>query len=65
MFGEVFGETAKAKGDILRMLADGPLALNEIAKALGVGRGGSLGASLDELVEAGFVAKDEVLNPRT
>ena len=65
MFGEVFGETAKAKGDILRMLADGPLALNEIAKALGVERGGSLGASLDELVEAGFVAKDEVLNPRT
>ena len=65
MFGEVFGETVRVKGDVLRALADGPLSLNDIAAALGVERGGSLGASLDELVEAGFVAKDEVLNPRT
>ena len=65
MFGEVFGETVRVKGDALRALADGPLSLNDIAAALGVERGGSLGASLDELVEAGFVAKDEVLNPRT
>ena len=65
MFGEVFGETVKVKGDILRALADGPLALNRIADVLGVERGGSLGTSLDELAEAGFIAKDEVLNPRT
>ena len=65
MFGEVFGETARVKGDILRALADGPLSLNDIASALGVERGGSLGVSLDELAEAGFVAKDAVLNPRT
>ena len=65
MFGEVFGDTVKAKGDILRALADGPLSLSEIAEAVGVERGGSLGSSLDELVEAGFIAKDETLNPRT
>ena len=65
MFGEVFGDTVKVKGDILRALADGPLSLSEIAEAVGVERGGSLGASLDELVEAGFIAKDETLNPRT
>ena len=65
MFGEVFGETVRVKGDVLRILADGPLSLDQIAKALGVGRGGSLGASLDELAEAGFIAQDEVLNPRT
>lgn len=65
MFSEVFGETVKAKGDILRALANGPLSLNEIAAALGVQRGGSLGVSLEELAEAGFIAKDEVLNPRT
>ena len=65
MFGEVFGDTVKAKGDILRALADGPLSLCEIAEAVGVERGGSLGSSLDELVEAGFIAKDETLNPRT
>lgn len=65
MFSEVFGETVKVKGDILRALADGPLGLSEIADALEVNRGGSLGNSLDELCEAGFIAKDEVLNPRT
>lgn len=65
MFGEVFGETARVKGDVLRVLAEGPRSLNDIAVALGIGRGGSLGSSLEELVEAGFVAKDEVLNPRT
>lgn len=65
MFSEVFGETARVKGDVLRVLAEGPRSLNDIAAALGIGRGGSLGSSLEELVEAGFVAKDEVLNPRT
>lgn len=65
MFGEVFGDTVKVKGDILRVLADGPLGPSEIAKALGIGRGGSICASLDELCEAGFIAKDSVLNPRT
>ena len=65
MFGEVFGDTVKAKGDILRALSDGPLSLSEIAETVGVERGGSLGSSLDELVEAGFIAKDETLNPRT
>jgi len=65
MFGEVFGDTVKVKGDILRMLADRSLTVSEIADALGVERGGSLVASLDELSEAGFVSKDDVLNPRT
>ena len=65
MFSEVFGDTVKVKGDILQALADGPLGLSEIADSLGIERGGSLGSSLEELCEAGFVAKDEVLNPRT
>ncbi len=65
LFGEVFGEKSKAKGDILRCLSGGSLTLSETADALGVDRGGSLGESLDELVEAGFVAKDVVLNPKT
>ena len=65
MFGEVFGESAKVKGDILRVIADGAMGLSEIAEALGVERGGSLSESLDELCEAGFVARDGVLNLRT
>jgi len=41
------------------------LTLCEISEALGVDRGGSLSENLDELAEAGFVAKDSVLNPKT
>lgn len=65
MFSEVFGDTTKVKGEILRVLADGSLTLCEIATALGVDRGGSLTDSLDELCEAGFLAKDRVLSMRT
>ena len=65
LFSEVFGDRAKGKGDILRALTGSALTLSEIAAALGVDRGGSLGDSLDELAEAGFVAKDVVLNPKT
>lgn len=65
MFSEVFGDTVKVKGDLLRALADGPMTLCELAAALGVERGGSLSESLDELCEAGFVAKDRLLNFRT
>ena len=65
LFSEVFGDRAKGKGDILRSLTGGSLTLSEISDALGVDRGGSLSESLDELSEAGFVAKDAVLNPKT
>lgn len=65
LFSEVFGDKARGKGDILRALTGQPLTLSEISSVLGVDRGGSLGESLDELVEAGFVAKDIVLHPKT
>lgn len=65
VFSEVFGENAKVKGDILRTLTGKSLTLCEISEALGVQRGGSLTENLDELAEAGFIAKDTVLNPKT
>ena len=65
LFSEVFGDNAKVKGDILRTLTGKSLTLCEIADALGVERGGSLSENLDELTEAGFIAKDSVLNPKT
>ena len=65
LFSEVFGDRAKGKGDILRALTGRALTLSEISNALGVERGGSLSESLDELSEAGFVAKDVILNPKT
>lgn len=65
LFSEVFGDNAKVKGDILRTLTGKSLTLCEISDALGVERGGSLSENLDELAEAGFIAKDFVLNPKT
>ena len=65
LFSEVFGDNARVKGDILRTLTGKSLTLCEISEALGVDRGGSLSENLDELAEAGFVAKDSVLNPKT
>ena len=65
IFSEVFGSTTIVKADILRRLADGPATCSQLADRLGVGRGGSLSRNLDELVEAGFVARDENINPAT
>ena len=65
IFNEVFGETTLVKADILRALSAGPATCTALAERLGVGRGGSLTANLKELCEAGFVAKDEGLNPVT
>ena len=65
LFSEVFGDNARVKGDILRTLTGKSLTLSEISESLGVVRGGSLSENLDELAEAGFVAKDSVLNPKT
>jgi len=65
IFNEIFGETTLVKADILRMLSQGPATCTDLAARLGVGRGGSLTANLRELCEAGFVTKDEGLNPAT
>ena len=66
IFGEVFGSTSLVKADILRRLAEGgPATCSEIALRLGVERGGSLSRNLAELDEAGFVSKDDNVNPAT
>ena len=66
IFSEVFGSTTLVKADILRRLAEGgPATCSEIAGRLGVERGGSLTRNLEELHEAGFVSKDDNINPAT
>lgn len=65
IFAEVFGATTLVKADVLRSLANGPATPTELAVRLGVGRGGSLSRNLDELAAAGFVAKDDNVNPET
>lgn len=65
IFSEIFGETTLVKADILRSLSKGSANCSDLADRLGVGRGGSLSRNLKELCEAGFVSKDEGLNPVT
>ena len=65
IFSEIFEDSARVKKEILRALKDGPLAAGEIAKALGVDRNGHLTRNLEELATAGFVAREDGLNPAT
>ena len=65
IFSEIFEETALIKKRILRSLKDGPKTACEIAEALGIDRNGHLTRNLDELATAGFIAKEEGLNPAT
>ena len=66
IFSEVFGSTTLVKADILRRLAEnGSATCSEIAERLGVERGGSLTRNLAELYEAGFVSRDDNINPAT
>ena len=66
IFSEVFGSTTLVKADILRRLAEsGSATCSEIAERLGVERGGSLTRNLAELYEAGFVSRDDNINPTT
>lgn len=65
IFNDVFGETATAKREILATLRDGARNVSEISRALGKDRGGYLTENLEELEKAGFVARDEGLNPQT
>ena len=65
IFSQVFGEVSLMKQNVLRTLVDGPRTCSEVAEALGVERGGSLSETLEILVDAGFVTKDEGYNPET
>ncbi len=65
IFTEVFGATTLVKANVLRSLANGPATPAELAIRLGVGRGGSLSRNLDELAAAGFIARDDNVNPET
>ena len=65
IFSQAFGEESVLKQKILRTLIDGPRTCIEVAEALHIERGGSLSETLEILVDAGFVTKDEGYNPET
>jgi len=65
IFSEIFEDSAAAKKEILRSLANGPLTGCEIADMISSERNGHLSRHLSELESAGFVASDSGLNPGT
>mgnify|MGYP003314331235 CR=1 FL=1 len=65
IFNDVFGESHVVKRQMLTCLRDGAKSVSEIAAAINRTRGGFLSENLEELEKAGFVARDEGLNPST
>lgn len=65
IFHDIFTRRAETYHAICATLADGPRTLQEIGKALGRERGGSLGDALRELELAGFLRKDAFFDPRS
>ena len=65
MFGDVITRQPRLAEKVLRSLVDGPLTLTEIADALGIGKGGDISKSLEQLCESGMVADDGGRNPET
>ena len=64
-FSDVFGKSASDKRIILKALADSPLSTAGIARKTGKDANGHLSRSLEELTLAGFIEKDEGINPET
>lgn len=64
-FSEVFGKKVSSRGEVLRTLAETPMSVVEIARALGRTPNGKLSRTLRDLMYAGFVSRDSGLNPMT
>ena len=64
-FSQVFGRKAKLRGRILRELVGGPQSIAEIAAEDGVMVSGAYSQTLDDLCKAGYVTREEGLNPLT
>ena len=65
LFNDIVSRTAPTKRRVLEALADGPLSGVELSEKLSIARNGRLSDLMDELETAGFVAKDEGINPET
>ena len=65
MFKDVITKRPRMVATVLAALVDGPMTMSEISRAISVGAGGNVSAALDQLVEAGLVARDIGMNPET
>ncbi len=65
MFKDVITKRPRMVAMVLEALVDGPMTMSEISGAISVGVGGNVSAALNQLVEAGLVARDIGMNPET
>ena len=65
MFTDVITKLPRLSARVLRSLVAGPKSVSEIAKALGVEKGGDLSDVLLQLAESGMVVADAGKNPQT
>lgn len=65
IFTDVFRKDTGEKAAILRLVAEAPRSVKDIASALATPSNGHISAALADLVEAGFVSSDEGRNPAT
>lgn len=64
-FSQVFGRKAKLRGRILRELVERPQTVAEVAEGNGKASCGAFSQTLDDLCRAGYVTRDDGLNPLT
>jgi AAA+ ATPase superfamily predicted ATPase len=64
-FSQVFGRKAKLRGKVLRELAERPKTVAEIACGEGAAVSGAYSNTLEDLCRAGYVTRDDGLNPLT
>ena len=65
IFHDLFQHQTDQYREIVRCLVGSAKTNSEIAKALGIGKGGTLSQNLDNLESAGFIRKDCVFDPLT
>ena len=63
MFSDVITKQPTFTATVMRSLVDGAHSVTEIAKLLGLEKGGRISEALSQLEEAGFVASDSGKNP--
>ena len=62
IFSDLFSRRNRIYKEIVHQVADGRFTMNEVAKRMGRSKGGDLSEYLNELVEAGFLCRDEGWN---
>ena len=65
IFSDLFGKRTARYQEILRSLASGNRSVSEISSELGKERSGHLTSHLNDLVLAGFVARDRTFDPKS